>query len=77
MSHPFGGEYRYKCNLCGKEAFDAVDFEAGNNAEIPVSINLCDQHFSEQEKDFKKFMDQFGGKIDELAYDKLNGQEGL
>ena len=75
MSHPLPAhDYPVQCQLCRKEATDAISFDAGNNAEYPISVNLCDAHLDEEEKTGYKFQQKYGEKIDELAYARLVDQ---
>ena len=79
MSHPDPTQdYPVKCGLCDNQAEDCLDFDAGNNAEIPVSVNLCEDHLKEEEKMGAYFQSKYGTQIDRLAYDRLVDQaDGL
>jgi len=60
-----------QCHLCEKQAVDKLDFEAGNNAEFPVTIRLCEEHLKEEEETGYAFQQKYGSKIDDLAYERL------
>jgi hypothetical protein len=59
---------------CKKFAVDSLDFEAGDGAEFPVSVNLCDDHMKEEETLGYKFQEKYGARIDQLAYERLVDQ---
>jgi hypothetical protein len=60
-----------KCSLCSNVSVDSFETEAGNNAEIPVTVNLCEEHWTDYEKDEDGFMDRNAEKFDEMAYDQM------
>ncbi len=62
-----------KCSLCKEEAIDSMDFESGNNAEIPVTINLCEKHLQEADKLGYRFEQKYANEILEMAFRKLEG----
>jgi hypothetical protein len=59
------------CAICKQPEVDQIEFEAGNNAEFPVSFPVCENHWNECEKDEWAFRDKYGEKIDEMAYERL------
>lgn len=63
-----------KCELCPKEASDSMDFETGNNAEMAVTINLCQDHLDEQEKTGYEFEKKYYTQIEEAAWESLRSQ---
>ncbi len=62
------------CALCKQPEVDRLEFEAGNNAEFPVSVPVCQAHWDECEKDEWAFRDKYGEKIDAMAYERLIDQ---
>ena len=60
-----------KCSLCKEIAVDEREFEGGNNAEFSMTMQLCEVHFNEYEKDEWAFRDKYGEKIDDGCYDEL------
>jgi len=61
----------FTCDLCKRKRFDEAEFEAGNNAEIPVTIHLCKAHSKEHEADDIAFQEKYGSRIDDLAYQNM------
>lgn len=60
------------CLVCNQTSFDSIDFESGNNAEIPVTVNLCEEHFKEAEEYGHNFERKYAEEIIKAAYEKLN-----
>ena len=60
-----------KCCLCRDRSVESFDTDAGNNAEISVTVNLCEEHWQEYEKDEDAFMDRTAEKFDTMAYDQM------
>lgn len=58
-----------RCSFCRWASVDSFETEAGNNAEIPVTLHLCSAHWDEFEKDENTFMTIHAKRIEELAYD--------
>lgn len=54
-------------SFCKQPEIDRLEFEAGNNAEVPVSMPVCQQHWDECEKDEWAFRDKYAGRIEEEA----------
>ncbi len=52
-------------------------FQRGNepagNAEIPVTINLCEKHLQEADKLGYRFEQKYANEILEMAFRKLEG----
>lgn len=59
-----------KCFLDDNEAVDSVEFDSGNNAEIRVSVDLCQAHSDELDKDEFEFESKYGKEILEKAYER-------
>lgn len=73
MSHPIPGHINVECELCPREASDSVDFETGNNAEMAVTIPLCNVHLEELEKTGYAFEEKYYKQIEEAAWERLRG----
>ena len=65
------GDKKMKCFLDDNEAVDSFDVESGNNAEIPVTLEVCQKHFDESEKMGYGFEQKYGKEILVLAYERL------
>ena len=63
------------CRLCKRKSFEQAEFEAGNNAEIPVWLDLCQKHYKEFEKDGDKFQEKHFKIIEQLAAEKMAGRD--
>ena len=74
MSHPIPGHVNVKCELCEHEAADSLEFETGNNAEMAVTINLCQTHLDEQEKTGYDFECKYFNQIHEAAWESVRSQ---
>lgn len=59
------------CFLDQKEAVDSFDVEAGNNAEIPVTLNVCEEHLKEADILGYRFDQKYGREIEKLANERL------
>jgi hypothetical protein len=59
------------CLLCKKDAVDSMTVETGNNAEMAVEVDLCREHFEEQEQIGYEFESKYYAKIEEAAWEKL------
>lgn len=55
-----------KCSLCNSDATDSIEVECGNNAEYSLVLDLCEEHWKEQEELGYKFDEKYGGKIELL-----------
>lgn len=60
-----------KCLLCENGAVDSICFESGNNAEIPVDVDLCQEHLEEQEKTDYAFEQKYAYEILQAAYQAI------
>jgi len=58
------------CAICKQPEVESLDFEAGNNAEVPVSVRVCQSHLDEYDKDEYAFHDKYADRIEELAAEK-------
>lgn len=59
------------CHLCSDVSVETVDFEAGNNAEIGVYMNLCEKHLTECDETGYEFEKKYADKLNYLANEKL------
>ena len=55
------------CSFCKHPSVENMEFEAGNNAEVPVSFPVCQPHLDEFDKDEWAFRDKYGDKIEDMA----------
>jgi hypothetical protein len=55
------------CRICKLPTVEHLEFEAGNNAEVPVSFPVCEKHLEEFDKDEWIFRDKYGDKIEDMA----------
>lgn len=55
------------CRICKQTEVDRLEFEAGNNAEVPVSFPVCEHHWNECEADEWAFRDKYGDDIEQMA----------
>jgi hypothetical protein len=64
--------------LCNEPMVDTLEFEAGNNAEVPVQVPLCDAHLREAEEldyDFQvKHADKIEALADEVLIERMDGR---
>lgn len=59
------------CLLCKQPSVDSAEFEAGNNAEVPVSVPLCETHWNEMDSmDSYDFQCKYADQIEDLAAQK-------
>lgn len=61
------------CSLCSKEAVDAIGIDAGNNAEVGIIVNLCEEHFKEQEEMGYEFEEKYAERFNEMANTRMSG----
>ena len=59
------------CSLCKQPSVDELAFEGGNNAELSMTMRLCEDHLKEYEKDEWLFRDKHAEKIDDGCYERL------
>ena len=68
------GENMDKCAFCTGEAVDQVEFEAGNNAEVGIYVDVCQVHLDEIDNDTDyTFQGRHSDVIESIAADKLMG----
>lgn len=56
-----------KCFLDDKEAVDSFNVEVGNDYEILVPLNVCQDHLNESEQLGDEFDKKYGAQIEKLA----------
>jgi hypothetical protein len=56
-----------RCTFCKKPSVESLEFEAGNNAETAVWVELCQKHFDEYDKDEWAFQDKHCDKLNDMA----------
>lgn len=61
-----------KCSFCLKEVdnLGELEFEAGNNAEISVSIKACDKCYEEDSENSSAFQSKHSRIIERYASEK-------
>ncbi len=61
-----------ECSLeDNKEAVDSIVIETGNNAEIPITVYLCEKHLKEQEETGYAFEEKYAKRFLEMAYSSI------
>lgn len=59
------------CFVCKQPEIDRLEFEAGNNAEVQVSMPVCQTHWDECEQDEWAFRDKHADRIEQEAAEHL------
>lgn len=65
------------CSFCRNPEVDSFETEAGNNAEFPVEVKLCEEHFREYEMDEYALLSKHAAQIDDMAYERLIDQADM
>ena len=60
-----------RCSLCKEASVESLEFEGGNNAELSVTMGLCETHLAEYDKDEYAFQDKYADQINTGCYDQL------
>lgn len=58
------------CGLCPAESIGSAEFDAGNNAETRVYLELCQKHWDEMERDEWAFQKKYWAEIDQLVVER-------
>lgn len=58
------------CGLCPEESIGPAEFDAGNNAETRVYLELCQEHWDEMERDECAFQKKHYEKLDQLVVER-------
>jgi len=61
-----------RCDICKEPAVETLEFEGGNNAELSMTMAVCEACLAEYEKDEYAFQDKYADKINDGCYEELS-----